>query len=187
MTNNYWKRYPKRTDYHKGIEEGTNMLFDVHRRIVVTVVWDQKSGKGGYVSFGKYKITHAWIAETRAKAISFPDYPFVRTKKDKTVVDHIVMSHCSHAWDFWNYHAVCTKCTQWIHGDYREQVIAEEGEEAVKMNDDYIIANYGEAGLALRRGRVGIKECAIIGCHQLNLMIIVSDAYKQFPTEITIN
>ena len=153
-----WKRYPKRTDYHKDIGEGNNMLFDVHRRIVVTVVWNQKSGKGGYISFGRYKIVHAWIAETRAKAISYPDYPFVRTKQDKELADKIVMSHCEHAWDFWNYHAVCPKCQQWIHGDYREQVLAEEGEEAVKHNDNWILEKYGPEGLALRRGRVGIKE-----------------------------
>ncbi len=151
-----WKRYPKRTEYHKDIEEGANMLFDVYRRIVVSVAWYAKGD--AYIHAGTYKITHAWIAETRAKAISFPDYPFVRTKKDKQVVDKIIMSGCQHDFDFWNYHAVCPGCGLWIYGDYRQQVIAEEGEDAVKMHDEYIIANYGEKGLALRRGRVGIKE-----------------------------
>ena len=153
-----YHRYPKRTDYHKEIQEGRNCLFDVHRRIVVTVVWSQATGKGGYIHHGRYKITHAWIAETRAKAISHIDYPFVRTKKDKQVVDKIVMSHCSHTWDFWNYHAVCHKCQQWIHGDYRHQVAEEEGIDAVLLHDEWILENYGPEGLALRRRRVGIKE-----------------------------
>ena len=156
---NNWKRYPKRTDYSAFIGEGTNMLFDVYTRTVVSVAWYAEGGSdASYIHKGRYKITHAWIAETRAKAISYPDYPFVRTKQDKELADKIVMSHCEHAWDFWNYHAVCHKCQFWIFGDYRKQVIAEEGEQSVKQHDDWIIEKYGEVGLALRRGKAGITE-----------------------------
>ncbi len=151
-----YHRYPKRTDYHKELQEGGNCLFDVYRRIVVSVAWYAKGD--AYIHAGTYRITHAWIAETRANAITFPDYPFVRTKKDKQVVDNIIQSHCEHGWDFWNYHAVCPKCNTWIFGDYRQQVIAEEGEDAVKMHDEWITEKYGPEGLALRKGRAGIEE-----------------------------
>ena len=152
----YWKRYPKRTDYHKNIQEGNNLLFDVARRIVVSVVWNAEGL--GYIGKGRYKIVHAWIAETRAKAISYLDYPFVRTKKDKQIVDKIIMSACDHAWNYWNYHAVCARCEFILYGDYRKQVEEVENLQAVQLNDDYILERYGIEGLAIRQGRAGVEE-----------------------------
>ena len=153
---NYWKRYPKRTDYHKQIQEGAKLLFDVHRRIVVSIAWYAEGLE--YIGKGRYKITKAWIAETRAKAISYPDYPFVRTKKDKEIVESAITKSCKHNWNFWNYHCVCAKCEFWINGDYRKQVEETESLQAVQMNDDYILERYGIEGLALRQGRAGVKE-----------------------------
>ena len=151
-----YKKYPKRSEYNTLIGEGKNLLFDLNQNTnestIVSVAW-----YGAAFDRGGYKITMAF---TVAKNMSYlyPDYPFIKSKKDKAFVTKTIQSNCEHAFDNWNYHAVCWKCGLVTHGDYRELVLRNEGVEAIDMHDDYIVAQYGKEGLALRRARAGATE-----------------------------
>jgi hypothetical protein len=86
-----YKKYPKRTEYNKEIGEGANFLFD-SPNICVSVAWYGASFDG------KYKITFAWRANANVK-VDFPDYPFVRTKRDKAKVTKFIQSNCEHKYE----------------------------------------------------------------------------------------
>ena len=79
-----YKNYPKRTEYNKDIGEGKNFLFD-RPNICVSIAWYGASFEG------KYKITFAWRATGR---VEFPEYPFIRTKRDKAKVTKFIQSNC---------------------------------------------------------------------------------------------
>lgn len=143
-----YKKYPKRTEYNKDIGEGKNFLFETPN-ICVSVAWYGASFDG------RYKITFAWRTTDK---VDFPDYPFVRTKRDKDKVSKFIQSNCEHNLDIYNYHAVCLNCNIWTFGDYRKQVIEKDGERAVKQHDEWIIEKYGKVGLALRREEAGVKD-----------------------------
>ena len=151
-----YKKYPKRSEYNTLIEEGRNLLFEKDQNTkestVVSVAW-----YGTGFSGGGYKITMAFTVAKNI-AYNYPDYPFIKTKKDKAFVIKSIQSKCEHEYEHWNYHAVCWKCGFVTQGDYRELVLRKEGVEAIDMHDDYIVAQYGEGELALRRARVGAKE-----------------------------
>lgn len=131
------------------IGEGRNLLFE--DSVVVSVAWF------GTFEIGTYKITHAFKVPLEDQK-TFRDYPFVHSAKDKKVVAKIIQSNCEHDWQYFNYHVVCLLCHIEITADYREKVLELEGVEAIDLNDDYIIAQYGPSGLALRRGRANVDE-----------------------------
>lgn len=151
-----YKKYPRRSEYNVLIGEGKNLLFDLDQNTnestIVSVAWYGAAfGRGGY------KITMAFTV-AKSIAYNYPDYPFIKSKKDKAFVKKTIQSNCEHAYENWNYHAVCWKCGLVTHGDYRELVLRKDGVEAIDMHDDYIVAQYGKEGLALRRARVGIID-----------------------------
>lgn len=139
-------KYPKRTE-HQGYE-GAACIFDVKQNFCVTIAFDGR----------KYKITTAWREENFLKMMKLPDYPFIRTSRDRQLVEKLVQTACTHEWDYYNYHCVCPKCNLWLQGDYRVAVLELKGPEALDLQDQYILEKYGKTGLALRRARAGIKD-----------------------------
>ena len=143
-------KYPRRSEYSNFIGEGRNFYFQAPA-VCVSVAWH-----GNNYSVGNYRITLAFITD-RENAKKFPNYPFIKTKRDKETVDRWLQKSCQHEWDYFNYHAVCINCQFVLQGDFREIVLREQGVDQVDRNDDYISEKYGQKGLALRRARAGAE------------------------------
>ena len=85
-----YKKYPKRSEYSTLIEEGRNLLFEkdqnTNESTIVSVAWFGAAfGRGGY------KITMAFTVAKNI-AYNYPDYPFIKSKKDKTIVKKFIQS-----------------------------------------------------------------------------------------------
>lgn len=108
--NKYPKRTVKQEWYYK------NFLFDREKKIVVSVNWNQNKHK--------YEIAYAYIADNPPlpKHLMVEDYPFVKSKHDRSFVKAIVQISCAHSdIEYYPHHACCVRCAIVFTGSFRDK------------------------------------------------------------------